>query len=287
MIGKPGPVVSEMDRSSDETRAEKNGGSPITNAAGRRQPLLQVSRVSHTFPDGLAAITEISLTIYPGAFVALVGSSGVGKSTLLRILGGLLQPTDGQVEMGSDSPAGKAEPIGIVFQRDNLMPWRSVQDNVRLPLELHGVGRVETRARVQQMIDLVGLNGFEESYPAQLSGGMAQRVALARALVHRPTLLLLDEPFGALDALTRERMGQELLRIWNAMPVTVFMVTHSIHEAVLLSDEVLVMSGRPGTITTRVPIELPRPRHLELQATAQFQECSAAIRTAIGGDSVE
>lgn len=247
-------------------------------------PLLVVDDVAHTFPDGIKAISKISLNIDSGAYVTLVGASGVGKSTLLRILGGLLTPTGGQVTLNGESPAEAGDPIGIVFQRDNLMPWRTVVDNVRLPLELRGVNGQKATQRAQEMIGLVGLIGFENSYPAQLSGGMAQRVAIARALIHKPSLLLLDEPFGSLDALTRERMGQELLQIWHAMPVTVFMVTHSILEAVLLSDEVLVMTGRPGTISERVRISLARPRTLEMQGTDQFQASAAAVRQAIEAD---
>ncbi len=249
-------------------------------------PLLSVENVGHTFPDGIAAISGISLTIETGAFVCLVGSSGVGKSTLLRIFGGLLAPSQGLVTLGGRDPRLSGEPIGIVFQRDNLMPWRTVEDNIRLPLELNGIGRKDAGQPVGEMIELVGLTGFEKSYPGQLSGGMAQRVALARALVHRPSLLLLDEPLGSLDALTRERMGQELLRIWNAMPVTVFMVTHSIPEAVLFADEVLVMTGPPGTISARVPIQLPRPRQLAIQGTTEFQECADTVRAAIEANGV-
>jgi len=244
---------------------------------------IEVAGVSHTFADGVEAITGVTLTIATGAFVTLVGRSGVGKSTLLRILGGLLTPTTGRVQMNGHPSGEETNSIGIVFQRDNLMPWRTVQDNIRLPLELAGVGRDESATRVQALIDLVGLAGSEVSYPAQLSGGMAQRVALARALVHRPSLLLLDEPFGALDALTRERMSGELLRIWQAMPVTVFMVTHSIPEAVFLADEVLVMDGTPGTISSRVPVPLPRPRRLAMQSNAAFHETAAAVRAAIEG----
>jgi NitT/TauT family transport system ATP-binding protein len=165
------------------------------------------------------------------------------------------------------------------------MPWRTVADNVRLPLEL---GQLRSAAvnqsdseRVDELLQLVGLADYAQAYPAQLSGGMAQRVAIARALIHRPSLLLLDEPFGALDALTREKMGQELLRIWQAHPVTVLMVTHSINEAVLLADEVLVMNGRPATITDRFRIDLPRPRAFEMQRTAAFQDYAAAVRGAI------
>lgn len=234
--------------------------------------------VSHVYPDAVQAIKQISLTLAHGSFTALVGPSGVGKSTLLRILGGLLAPTCGGVLLANLPPHQSQVPIGIVFQRENLMPWRTAYDNVRLPLQLQGVQAPE---RVQSLLELVGLDGFAESYPSQLSGGMAQRVALARALVHQPELLLLDEPFGALDALTRERMGQELLRIWQAVPVTVFMVTHSISEAVLLSDEVLVMTGYPGRITARVPVNLPRPRNLALEASVDFQNLVLEIRSAI------
>lgn len=243
-----------------------------------REAFLQAEGIDHIYPDGVQALQDVSLSLAPGSFTALVGPSGVGKSTLLRILGGLLQPTSGRVLLRGTHPERSDEPVGIVFQRDNLMPWRTAYDNVRLPLEIQGV---DDPRQVQSMLELVGLDGFGQSYPAQLSGGMAQRVALARALVHEPDLLLLDEPFGALDALTRERMGQELLRIWRAMPVTVFMVTHSIPEAVLLADEVLVMTDLPGRITARVRIDLPRPRDLEIEATPEFQECSLLVREAI------
>ncbi len=248
---------------------------------------LTAVHLNYIFEDGpLHVLADISLTIEAGAFVALVGPSGVGKSTLLRLVAGLLRPSTGQITLDGQPAGHSRDPIGLVFQRDNLMPWRTVTENVRLPLELQGKNGRATQQRVQEMIELVGLAGFEQNYPAQLSGGMAQRVALARALVHQPELLLLDEPFGALDALTRERMGQELLRIWQAMPVTVFMVTHSIYEAVLLADTVLVMGGEPGngrpaTITHHIPIHLPRPRHFEMQSTAEFQEYAGQIRNAI------
>jgi len=244
-------------------------------------PFLKAENVSHIYPDGLKAIDNISLSIQKGSFIVLVGASGTGKSTLLRILGGLLQSTDGHVALNGLAPNLAADPIGIVFQRDNLMPWRTTWDNIRLPLELQGEEPARSEQRVAQLIDLVGLAGFERSYPAQLSGGMAQRVALARGLLHAPSLLLLDEPFGALDALTRERMGRELLRIWRAMPVTVFMVTHSIPEAVLLADQVFVMNGRPGTIRTQIHIDIPRPRRQEQQASSAFQNYAAAIRASI------
>lgn len=242
---------------------------------------LTLSDISLTFAENDQRVLDgVSLTVPAGAFAALVGMSGVGKSTLLRVIAGLLPPSSGRVTLQGVAPYESEAPIGIVFQRDNLMPWRTVFDNVRLPLELAGE-RDGVADRVTEMLALVGLEGYGGGYPAQLSGGMAQRVAIARALIHRPALLLLDEPFGALDALTRERMAQELLRIWQAMPVTVLMVTHSISEAVLLADEVLVMNGRPATITDRIDIDLPRPRPADITSTAEYQAYTAAVRGAI------
>ena len=245
-------------------------------------PFLQVSHVSHTFADGVQALDDVSLSVPAGGFCALVGASGVWKSTLLRVLGGLITPSQGEVWLAGQPPAQARQPIGIVFQQHNLMPWRTAHDNVRLPLELQtGRGAVVDPGRVPALLALVGLTGFANSYPAQLSGGMAQRVALARALVHQPALLLLDEPFGALDALTRERMGQELLRIWQALPVTVVMVTHSIHEAVLLADEVVVLNGRPGRVAQQITVELARPRRPEMETTPAFLAHTRAIRQAL------
>ncbi len=245
-----------------------------------QKSFLTVQNVSHVFGDKQKVLTNLSFSLPAGGFTALVGPSGVGKSTLVRLLAGLLRPSSGQIQYANQLN-GQPPSIGLMFQKDNLMPWRTAYENVRLPLEVKGASLAESDTAVQDMLNLVGLTGNEQSYPAQLSGGMAQRVALARALVHRPALLLLDEPFGALDALTRERMGQELLRIWAALPITVFMVTHSIAEAVLLADEVVVMGGQPATITERIEIALPRPRTIEMQGSKQFQNCSGAVRQAI------
>ncbi len=239
--------------------------------------------MGHWYAADAPVIANISMMIEERDFVALVGPSGVGKSTLLKILGGLLEPTVGSVQLNG-RPLNEAEhSVGVVFQQDNLMPWRTVRENIRLPLEIQ-TPQAKPNGRIDDLLDLVGLANAGELYPGQLSGGMAQRVALARALVHEPEILLLDEPFGALDALTRERMGQELLRIWQAKPVTVLMVTHSIMEAVFLADQVVVMNGREGqaaTLTQMIEIPIPRPRRLESQLTAEFLNCVAAVRAAI------
>jgi NitT/TauT family transport system ATP-binding protein len=251
----------------------------------KTDPFIAINQISYAFPDGngRSVIADVSLTIEQGAFVVLVGPSGIGKSTLLRVLGGLLEPTEGTVQHAEQDDT----PVGIVFQRDNLMPWRTAYDNAKLPLEILGHDDDSADKKVRAVLELVGLADDAEAYPSQLSGGMAQRIALARALVHQPSLLLLDEPFGALDALTRERMGQELLRIWQANPVTVFMVTHSITEAVFLADVVLVMgqqADQPATITHTIPIDIPRPRDFKMERTAVFLDYTTAVRQAIQGD---
>ena len=237
------------------------------------------------FPNhngGLAALERVSFEVGPQEFVCLVGPSGCGKTTLLRLLAGLLRPTGGQIIFEGAPLAGPRRRIGFVFQKANLMPWRTVLANITLPLELQNVAATEAKRRAQELIDLVGLRGFEQNLPRDLSGGMEQRVAIARALVHNPDVLLLDEPFGALDALTRERMGAELLRIWEARKKTVVMVTHSIPEALLLADRVLVLSPRPGQIRLALDVPLPRPRRMEMEYSPEFGALAQQVRGAIG-----
>jgi NitT/TauT family transport system ATP-binding protein len=202
----------------------------------------------------------VSFSVYPREFICVLGPSGSGKSTLLRILAGLLAPASGAVRFSISDGARQASTqprIGVVFQQANLMPWRTVLQNIMLPMEIEGALRESARSHAQEMIELVGLEGFESTWPRDLSGGMAQRVAIARALVHDPDILLLDEPFASLDALTRERMWTELSRIWQARQKTVIMVTHSIGEALFLSDRVIVLTARPGKVKLDLPVDLP------------------------------
>lgn len=248
-------------------------------------PILRAHRLSMVYPNengGLWALREVSFTAQRHSFLCIVGPSGCGKSTLLRLLAGLLGPTSGKAYFEGEPVVQPRRRIGFVFQEANLMPWRSVLHNITLPLELEGISQVEREWEGKKLIDLVGLSGFEDNYPADLSGGMAQRVALARALIHKPDLLLLDEPLGSLDAITRERMATEIMRIWSTQQVTVVMVTHSIQEAILLADRVLVLSPRPGTVRLDLPIPLGRPRGLETTYTQEFGTLAVQVREAIG-----
>ena len=245
-------------------------------------PAITVHHLGITFRDknGITeALQDVSFSVAPQEFVCILGPSGSGKTTILRILSGLLQPTTGTLHFGNP---GKNPVIGLVFQQANLMPWRTVTENIILPLQLRGMNSQEILEKAQTMIELVGLQDFAEAWPASLSGGMAQRVALARALIQDPDLLLLDEPFGALDALTRERMGVELLRIWQSSRKTVVMVTHSISEALLLADRVIMLTPRPGCILLDVKVDLPRPRQEDVRYSPKFVELSKALRSAIG-----
>lgn len=227
----------------------------------------------------LHVLEDIDTVIHPQEFLCVLGPSGCGKTTLLRVLAGLERQTQGEIIFPA---GGKAQPVSLVFQESNLMPWRTVLDNILLPLELCGLDPQEAREQALQMAELVGLQDFIEVWPASLSGGMAQRVAIARAFIQDTDVLLLDEPFGALDALTREQMGVELLRLWQARKKTVVMVTHSISEALLLADRVLVLSDRPARIILDMPIALPRPRGEETRYSPEFQSLAREIRAAIG-----
>lgn len=232
--------------------------------------------ISFVEADGsLDVLDNLSFQVEENSFVCLIGPSGGGKSTLLRAIGGLLLPTSGEILFPRHQQNSSL--TGMVFQKPNLMPWRSLADNISLPLQLAGKSQAEVQQTTHEMIDLVGLRGFEKHFPHELSGGMAQRVAIARSLVQDPEILLLDEPFGQLDALTRERMGEELLRIWGSKRKTIVMVTHSIAEALYLADRVLVLTSRPAKISLDLPVPLPRPRRQEMRYTPEFARLSQII----------
>lgn len=246
--------------------------------------ILAVRNLSMIYPNGdggLHALDGVSFAVQRQEFVCVVGPSGCGKTTLLRLLAGLLTPSSGQVLFEGKELKHPRRRIGFVFQQANLMPWRTVLKNIMLPLELQHQALEESEARALSLVDLVGLNGFEHAFPRDLSGGMAQRVAIARALIHEPELLLLDEPFGSLDALTRERMETELIRIWAALTATVVMVTHSISEAVLLADRLIVLSDRPAKVCLDLNVTLPRPRNLDMRHTHAFGKIASQVRRAI------
>jgi NitT/TauT family transport system ATP-binding protein len=231
------------------------------------------------------ALKDINLQIEQGEFVSLIGPSGCGKSTLLRIIGDLIAPTNGTVLVNS-KPAPQARvdrDYGIVFQAPVLFDWRTVEKNVQLPLEIMGKSASERTERANKMLDLVELTGFQKHYPYQLSGGMQQRVSIARALSFDPQLLLMDEPFGALDEITRERLNAELLDIWSRTKTTIVFVTHSIPEAVFLSTRVVVMSARPGRITEIIPIDLPQPRNVDTRELPRYYALITQVREALRG----
>jgi NitT/TauT family transport system ATP-binding protein len=244
---------------------------------------VSISGVSKQFKGGTIALEDIDLEIEQGEFVSLIGPSGCGKSTLLRIIGDLIQPSAGSATVNG-KPARQARrdhDYGIVFQDAVLYDWRTVARNIALPLELAGWPKEKRTSRVEEMLDLVELRGFGEHHPWQLSGGMQQRVAIARALSFDPALLLMDEPFGALDEMTRERLNAELLRIWQASGSTVVFVTHSIAEAVFLSTRVIVMSPRPGRISKIIPIDLGQPRSGVTREEPRFFELATEVREAL------
>jgi NitT/TauT family transport system ATP-binding protein len=250
-------------------------------------PVVRIAGVDKQFPTGGGAVTTalsgIDLTIGKGEFVSLIGPSGCGKSTLLRLIGDLIAPTSGTVEVNGKAAhaARLGREYGMVFQAPVLFEWRTVEDNVRLPLELLGVARAERETRARAMLELVELADFARHHPYQLSGGMQQRVAIARALALEPAILLMDEPFGALDEMTRERMNSEVLRIWQQTGTTVVFVTHSIPEAVFLSSRVVVMSPRPGRITRVIDVPLGHPRNEETREDPTYFRVVTEVREAL------
>jgi NitT/TauT family transport system ATP-binding protein len=234
--------------------------------------------------EAVVALSDISLTVARNEFVCLVGPSGCGKSTLLRLVAGLVTLTSGTVSVGGTAVTEPREDTGIVFQAPTLLPWASILDNVLFPLDMMGKLDAAGRARARDLLALVELSGFEGKYPRELSGGMQQRAGICRALVHDPDILLMDEPFGALDALTREELTIELMRICRERPKTILFVTHSIPEAVLLADRVVVMSPRPGRIAEIIDVPLPRPRDFDMEARSEFQAITRRIRELIFGN---
>jgi NitT/TauT family transport system ATP-binding protein len=237
-----------------------------------------LSKVFRTERGDFRALDGIDLEIGDGEFVSLLGPSGCGKSTLLRAVAGLEKPTTGSIEVEGRPLAGPPAGLGIVFQRDVLLDWRTILDNLLLPVEFAGKRRADHLARARELLAVYGLADFERRHPWELSGGMRQRAAICRALMLDPSFLVMDEPFGALDALTRDELNLELQRLWQTTRKSVLFVTHSIAEAVFLSDRVVVMATRPGRIVETIPIELPRPRELAIRETAEFGRYAAQIR---------
>jgi NitT/TauT family transport system ATP-binding protein len=270
-----------------------NGGYEIgsqteigAGAGVERAPLLQASGVTKTYGtrEGarILALDKMSLSLGDGEFVSVVGPSGCGKSTLMKLFGGLIAPSTGEIVYRGQAVKRPQRGMGIVFQTPVLLPWLSVLQNVLLPIKILRADIPSATQRAHELLALVGLEGFEKKYPPELSGGMQQRVGIVRSLIHQPSLLLMDEPFGALDALTRERMSIEVQRIWMANRKTVFFITHSILEAVFLSDRVLVMSARPGKIIREFVIPFERPRDLTLMTTPEFGEFVNEMRQLLG-----
>ena len=255
----------------------------------RRGVGITIERVSKRYRtrDGdLLALEDVNLEVQPGEFVALVGPSGCGKSTLLLMVAGLIPATDGRIAIDGRIRNGPYTDVGIVFQRDALLEWRSVLGNVLLPAEIKKIPRGAATDRARELLRRVGLGGFEDRYPHELSGGMRQRVALCRALIHDPPLLLMDEPFAALDAFTREELGSYVLRLWQDLRNTVIFVTHAIEEAVLLADRVVVMSSRPGRVVESVEVPLGRPRTPALRDEGAFHSAVGRIRDLFRGQGL-
>ena len=263
---------------SDQIRRPTRAGAASVGPA--RATSIEVERLSKVFRRGdveTRALDRIDLQVGSGEFLAVVGPSGCGKSTLLRLIAGLIAPTTGRISIDGRAVTGPETQLGIVFQKPILLEWRTVLGNVLLQVEMRRLDAGAHLERARRLLSAVGLEDFEDRYPHELSGGMQQRAAIVRALIHDPSLLLMDEPFGALDALTREQMRIDLEELWLSTQKTVVFITHSIDEAVLLADRVLVMSPRPGRIEQIIDIDLPRPRGLEARALPDFDEAVAAI----------
>jgi NitT/TauT family transport system ATP-binding protein len=255
--------------------------------------LLQAKNLSVRYPgrgpdeQDVLALEDIDLEVHEGEFVSVVGPSGCGKSTLLSTLGGLLPGFEGQIRVKDHEIDGPHPEVGVVFQEDSTFPWRSTLGNVEFGLEMRGVSKEERRRKAEEVLKMVGLESFKNRYPGQLSGGMKQRVAIARTLVMEPAILLMDEPFGALDEQTRIILGEELLRIQEALGQTIVFITHNIQEAILLSDRVVVLSARPGKIKAVVPVDLPRPRDSTLLASDHFTELVGEVWSVLREESLK
>ena len=254
--------------------------------------ILNLRNVSKVFgspdngSDQVRAVNEVSLSVQAGEFFSIIGPSGCGKSTLLRVIGGLLSASAGEVTVGAEKVTGPHPWLGMIFQEESTFPWRTTLGNVEFGLEMRGVGQEQRRTKAREMLRLVGLSGFETRYPAELSGGMKQRVAIARALVLEPKILLMDEPFGALDEQTRIILGEELLRIRDQLKQTIILVTHNINESVQLSDRVMIMTARPGRVKEVVPIDLPHPRDSSIIASERFGRLVAQVWSALREESI-
>jgi NitT/TauT family transport system ATP-binding protein len=249
--------------------------------AVERAPVYRLSRVGKTYGrNGVVALEDVDLTLRRGSFTSVIGSSGCGKSTLLKIMAGLIPPSAGRVVLQGKPVTGTRRDIGMMFQQATLFPWRTTIQNIVLPIEIRdGRAAAETaKAKARELLEIVGLQGFEDVYPNELSGGMAQRASICRMLITEPAVLLLDEPFSALDELSRDMMNMELQRICRETRATAFLVTHSIQEAVILSDEIVVMKPRPGRVAEVVTVDLPRPRSLDMMTTPRFGELVDYIR---------
>lgn len=283
---------SDLKRDSERTSPVPRQVYPPDVAAKSKQghegfDAIEVAGVSKSFRQRTGkpvfeALRSVDLAIAPGQFVSFVGPSGCGKSTLLKMIGGLMEPTTGRIAVGGTEVKGARRDVGMMFQTSVLFPWRTILENILLPIEVFGLNRKTAIQKGMDILKLVGLEGREHAYPRELSGGMQQRAALSRVLMTDPQIILMDEPFGALDEFTRERMNLELLRIWEERGQTIIFVTHSIVEAVFLSDRIAVMGSGPGRVLTVLDVSLPRPRSIELMKSPDFSRAVFAVREALG-----